>query len=573
MSAALPLLRAEPTTASVAATAKDPALVRVLGLPERAPVTADLVAAVSMALRVRSSAVCPAGPGTKAEPCRRCGGTGEIVLRPSQVEVLREAWEYGGAFAPMQVGAGKSLPTFLLPTLLHARRPMLMIPASLFGKTRTDFARYAQDWRVRLPELVSYEEMSRDDRSTLLEERAPDLLILDEAHHLRRDSARTRKVARYIAAARSTAAPLTVVALSGTLMTASLKDYHHIAVWCLGDRAPLPVKANEAERWSAALDRDLGPMRRIGLGALADIPGGYHQWFRSRRGVVPTSGSDCNASIVMSPWRPEVPPALQQLLDEVDRSGMRPDDVVLSVLEKPTCLAELALGVWSRWDPVAPAWWLSPRSDWYAYERDVIAARLDGFDSPLQVINALDGDGCGLPHVTHGRAALAAWRAVKDLFVPNAVPVWVDDSILRQVVEYTRRADRAGEPMVVWVDPIAVGERLHELGLPYYGAGNNPEAAPAGRSICASVNAHREGKNLQGLFARSLSLSLPANADAWEQKIGRFHRAGQPKDTITIEYIESIEYHRDVIDRVLSQARADAAASGFAYKLTLADQI
>lgn len=556
MTASLPLSRAEldRRLPEIACTANDPALRRVLGLPTRPAASAALIESLSAAMRTR--------PGT-------------ATLRPAQVEVLREAWEYRGCFAPMQVGAGKSLPTFALPVVLHAKRPVLAIPASLFAKTRRDFARYSADWRVRLPELISYEEMGRDDRASKLQTLRPDLMILDEAHHLRRDSSRTRKFARYIAECRAAeaefGADLVVVALSGTLMTASLRDYQHIAVWCLGDRAPLPTRDSDAERWAAALDRDLGPLRRIDPGALAEIPGGFHEWFRSRRGVVPTRGRDCDASITVSPWRPEVPAEVRALLERVESSSQRPDEVDLSVLELPECLSDLALGFWRRWDPVAPRDWLGPRSAWYAYEREVIAARIDGIDSPLQLRNALARHDPSVPDAAMGRQLLAEWTAIEPTFVPNPVPVWVDDSVLRQAVEYVSR--RGADPAVVWVDSIPAGERLHALGLPYYGAGSNPELATPGRSIACSLKAHREGKNLQALFARSLSLSLPATGDAWEQKIGRFHRAGQDADTVRVEYIDAIEYHRNVMSRVLAQARADAESSGFDYKLTLADWI
>lgn len=591
MTAALPLTRAalEQALPSVACAAGDPALARVLSLPAREPASVELIEALSTALRARSSDVCPAvetQPSRHAanspDPCPRCGGTGRIVLRSPQVTALREAWEYRGVFGPMRVGSGKTPVTMLVPTLLKAKRPILMLPASLFEKTRRDFARYRQDWLVRLPHLVSYEEMGRADRETKLTGSVdptqpslePDVLVFDEAQHLFSDSGRVRKIARYVAAcrARETAdgvpfgTYLVCVALSGTLMTASLIDYHHLAVWCLGDRAPLPVREADAERWSAALDRDLGPLKRIAPGALETIPGGYHEWFRGRRGVVPTPGSDCDASIHVSIWRPDVPSELQQTIDEVARSGMRPDDVILGPIETPSCLAELALGFWSKWDPLPPDWWLEPRSDWYAYVRDVIAERLDGFDTPFQLVASLDSGADDAPDADIGRELLARWRAVKELFVPNPVPVWITDDVLRQAANHVRR-----EAAIVWVHPVAAGQKLHELGVPYYGAGNNPENAVHGKSIACSVQAHREGKNLQLHSARSLVLSIPAKARAHEQLIGRQHRAGQPKGTVKVEYIGSIEYHGAVLARVLTDARADTKASGFDHKLVIAD--
>jgi hypothetical protein len=589
MTLSLPLTRAGledalgPSVGPVACSPGDTALARVLSLPRRDAVSPELIVALSNLLRLRESPECPAlhthpkehGPAVPGgpPPCKRCGGTGEIWLREPQVASLRELGVYRGVFGPMRVGAGKSLPTLAAATIIGAERPVLLIPASLFDKTRRDFARYALDWRVRLPHLVSYEEMGRADRETKLATLAPDLLLFDEAHHLFRDSGRVRKIARYVAAMRKAehdqglpfGSLLCCVALSGTLMTSSLVDYHHLAIRCLGDRAPLPVHADEAERWSLALDRELGPLRRISAGALTTIPGGYHEWFRGSRGVVPTPGSDCDASIAISLWRPEMPPDLQRVIDEVERSGMRPDDVILGPLETPACLAELALGFWSRWDPLPPEWWMLPRSDWYAYVRDVIAMRIEGLDTPLQLVNALDRNDPIAPYLGEGQRFWSAWREVKDRFVPNPVPVWIDDSPLRQAAARVYRTDT-----LLWVRPIAAGQRLAEFDVRYYGAGNNPERHAGGGPIVCSIDAHAEGKNLQH-YSRSLVLSIPARARKHEQLIGRTHRQGQRATSVAVEYLASLQYHRDTLDRVLTEARADERASGFPQKLTLAD--
>lgn len=80
----------------VAVAPGDAALARVLALPRRAPADPALVDALSRYLRTHD------GP----------------ELRASQVEALRELFEYRGLFAPMRVGAGKSLVTLLASVLL-----------------------------------------------------------------------------------------------------------------------------------------------------------------------------------------------------------------------------------------------------------------------------------------------------------------------------------------------------------------------------------------------------------------------------------------------------------------------
>jgi hypothetical protein len=543
-------------------------LERVLALPRREPATEELIDLLSKHLRKREN--------------NREGQ--ENRLRPAQVEALRELWEMRGLFAPMKVGAGKTLPTLLAATLLDAQRPVLLIPASLREKTLKDYAAYHEDWHVRLPILVSYEEMGRPDRESRLIELAPDLLILDEAHKARNlDAAVTRRVRRCIEALNPV-----VACLSGTLLTEQLLDYHHHAVWSLGEKAPLPLRPADAERWAAALDRNVGLLKRHDLGALESIPGGFHEFFRGSRGVVPTPGSDCTASIQISIWRPKVPPRLAEILRQVECSSMRPDGELLDEFELPDCLGQLSLGFYYRWDPEPPTWWLKPRRSWNAYVRDVLDQHLEGFDSTSQIVQALDLEPRratqhnapqraasqrnevarhtpGLPPAAEeGRHLLAAWRAVRDNFVPNPIPVWLDASIMAQAVEDTERGT------IIWTDYRAPGHLLEKLGVPYYGGGTDPQSAPVGQTIACSIKAHGTGRNLQARN-RSLVLTIPGNSDAWEQLIGRTHRPGQKSDTVYIDVIGSIERHGAVLGRVLAQAKAFSKASGFSHKLVDAD--
>lgn len=488
------------------------------------------------------------------------------MLRPAQVEALRELYEMRWLFAPIQPGGGKTLVTLLSATLLKSERPVLALPATLREKTQRDFARLRLDWRVRLPRLVSYEEMGRKDRHTLLsgapDSLRPDLLLLDEADNIFRDSSRTRKVLRCIAECRPVTAPL-----SGSLLTANLMDYHHLLVGAGGDAAPCPTRAADAERWAAALDRDLGALHRIDAGALASIPGGYHEWLRGSRGVVPTAGATCNASVRVATWAPEMPPALQKVIDEVTASRLRPDDELLDEWELPDCLSMLALGFWQRWDPAPPKSWLNPRRDWWQYTRDVLDARLDAFDSASQIVAALDsGDPGELPDPDLGRAYLTAWRNVRDTFVPNPVPVWLSPLVLQQAKEKT-----AKEPHLIWTRWRAAGHLLQDcLGVPYYGGGNNPEGADPRKSIVVSTNAHFSGKNLQA-FSRNLLLTIPAKAERLEQLMCRTWRSTQRSTTVHFDFISSIDYHRSTMARLVRDSRALSIAAGYEHPLNVAD--
>lgn len=505
-------------------------------------------------------------------------------LRVEQATALRELYEVGGLFAPMRVGSGKTLVSLLAMTIAQAERAVLLVPASLRDKTRHEFLAYQREgWHVRLPHILSYEEMGRPSREHELLRRNPQLVIADEAHRLRNlHAAVTRRVARCVQLLNPK-----FVALSGTLITDRLLDWWHLALWALGRNAPVPVTHAEAVRWGQALDRNTDGMMRLDLGALKTIPGGYHEHARSVRGMVPTPGSDCKARIGIRQWTPDLPGHLVSLIREVEQTRTRPDGELLEDTEVSDCLMQLACGFWYTWDPLPPDWWLDPRREWNAYVRDVLERHLDGFDSPSQVVTWLDSRratrcrmATALAHfVPMGHAeneatrlhsigcdALAAWRAIKDKFTPNVVPVWVDDAPLRMVADAASRS----QGLLVWVKYRAAGERLAQLGVPYYPGGSDPQQAEPGKSIALSIAAHGTGRNLQAWY-KNLVLTPPANARMWEQLIGRTHRPGQLRDQVSVAVYTVIDYHRAVQSRIRTEAEAQSRASGFDMKLTLAE--
>lgn len=552
--------------------AGDAALARVLSLPRREPATAEQQLWLSAFLRVRGwDDTCPAGPGTAEDPCKRCGGTGRLTLRPAQADALLELYEMRGLFGALGTGSGKTLVSLLAATLLCALRPILLIPSTLESKTKREFVAYAQDWRVRLPAIVSYELLQQPKRERLLWEgndelgipAMPDLVICDEVQGLYNyDSARGRRFLRYI----EDAQPIVAV-MSGTLFGPNLMRYHHLGVSSLGDRVPMPTQRADAERWASALDRDLGVLHRTPLGPLELLPGGYHEHFRNSRGVVAMQTGDCDASIRVSLWRPELAPELRRVIDGVAASSLRPDDELLGEWELPDCLSQLALGFYYVWDPPPPDWWMRPRRAWVRYVRDVLDQRLEGFDSEAPIRYALDRNDGTAPEQWRGQTALAEWRAVKEQFEPNPVPIWLDRSVLQCAADHARVPGT-----LTWTRFRAAGMRLHECGLPYYGRGTDPEVqARKGEPIALSLRAHGTGRNLQYGWHRNLFLTIPAEPDMHEQAIARTHRAQQRADVVEVEYINAIDYHGKVLSRALAGARATAKASGFEQKLTLAD--
>jgi hypothetical protein len=194
---------------------------------------------------------------------------GTMNLRPVQAVSLYEAMEVGGLFGPIRVGAGKSLVCALAPLVLEARNPVLLMPASLVSKTWDEYKALRQHWRLPTNvQIISYESLSLVASAQKLEYIRPDLIVADEAHFLKGHKAgRTRRVARYMHAHPETK----FVAVSGTIMRSSIRDFAHLLRWALKGSAPVPVTDDEVATWADALDEHVNPLGRRQPGALFDL--------------------------------------------------------------------------------------------------------------------------------------------------------------------------------------------------------------------------------------------------------------------------------------------------------------
>ena len=529
-------------------------------------------------------------------------------LRMHQAVALRELYEVGGLVAPIRVGGGKSLIILLATYLLDAKSVVLVTQAPLIREMRLEYAKMeALGWLVRLPHMISYAKLGRKDAEHELTERLrPDVLIFDEAHKLKnlKGASSVRRVARAIKQLRPK-----VAMLSGSMVGDKLMDYWHLICWSLGQKAPVPLTHAEAETWAGALDESVDAFSRVDLGALASLPDGFHAHMRSRRGFVPTIGGDCPAQILCSHWRPELPDELQDLIERVDATGMRPDGELLEDLERADCMVQLSQGFWYDWDPQPPDSWLDPRRACAKYIRTIIELHLDGFDSPLMVITALDQiahgtgglgpwteykikpeyqalddstdedlpDACyhkiehpaeqpgqyagpHLPDAQIGIALLKAWRDVRDTFAPNTVARWISDEPLMQLVA------AAPEGTLIWTRHSAAGRKLQELGVPYFGGGTDPRSH-AGKTCAVSIAAHGTGKNLQG-WNKNVCLTTPSNPNTLEQLMGRTHRPGQENDTVSFAFATPTEYQQNSLSRVRSRAAVAGEAAGIEHKIT-----
>ncbi len=125
-------------------------LERILALPRREPTAnAELVEGLTAVLKT------PQGTQT---------------LREVQALALHDIGVHRGGFLPVGVGEGKTLISLLAPYVLDAKRPLLLLPASLIEKTERERKLLSRHWRIhRDIRLVSYEMLGREQYANELE--------------------------------------------------------------------------------------------------------------------------------------------------------------------------------------------------------------------------------------------------------------------------------------------------------------------------------------------------------------------------------------------------------------------
>jgi hypothetical protein len=491
--------------------------------------------------------------------------------------MIAEAYDARGLLAGVSVGKGKTLASFLIPTVMQAQRPLLLVPASLVDKTNRDLAIWSYHFKVH-PRIrvFSYERLSVLSGANALADYKPDLIIADEVHSLKnRDSARGRRFLRYMMAHQETL----MVGMTGSITRRSLRDYWHIMGLCLKETAPIPYPLHELETWANALDPDVDERVRLLPGCLLDLApdpadtgttldrarASYQRRLSETRGVVITPSNEIAASLEISERPLEAPATVNAALEALRTTWETPNgDELIMAIDVWRHARELAVGFWYQWDPPPPPEWLEARRAWHKFVRGMLGRNLATMDSPLQVARRFSD-----------HPLRAAWLAVKDLYDPNAHKraVWIDDFLLRDAAGWLN--DHHHAPGIAWVEHHAAGERLSLLsGRPYYGGG--PEASrailDAQGPIIASIKAHGTGKNLQH-YGRNLIVSCPPSADTIEQLLGRTHRDGQAADAVTVElYLHAPEI-REGLARALSEADYIQRSTGMPQKLLYADRL
>lgn len=509
---------------------------------------------------------------------RAPGGT--MKLRPLQGVALVEAALFGGMTAPLGVGHGKTILSLLLPTLLHAVRPVLLLPAHLIKKTEREIAHLRIHWKLHPGlRMVSYQKLGRKEYANLLETYLPDVVIADEAHRIKNPKAAvTRRVARYMTGHRETK----FFPMSGTLIKRSLRDYAHLVAWSLKDGAPVPLSWTELDHWANALDEKVSMFNRFAPGALYDFATdvekktetplraarlGFGRRLRSTPGLVASRDGDVDASIFVTS-EADVNSEMEHHFHNLRDNWETPDGwPVTDGFSAWRHARELALDFHYIWDPRPPQEWLEKRYVWCKFVREVLRTNRRDLDSEDQVAQA-----CIHHPDWYGDEEYREWRAIRDSFKPTSVPVWHSGRAIERAANWL--GEKRGR--LVWVEHVEFGEALSRIsGASFHrGKGLNKEGRfiddLAGESAILSIEPNLEGRNLQA-WNENLVVSPPPNGLRWEQLIGRTHRPGQEADEVHVTFWTLCREHHTAITQALRDARLTEDTMGQSQKLLLAD--
>lgn len=511
---------------------------------------------------------------------------GNMTFRAIQAQAIYEAWSRGGLFGPIRVGGGKTLLSLILPWVLQARRPLLLLPAKLIEKTKREMRELARHWPIpNFIRIVSYELLGRNQAAETLQQYQPDLIVADEVHKLKNPKAAvTKRVTRYMTGSPGTK----FVALSGTITIRSLKDFAHIIRWCLKpELCPVPGSWSDLEDWADALDEKTTGENKCHPGALLllcndqerQIPDpreAARKAFRRRLvetpGVVATTEiHDAACSIIIEASECDMKREIEDAFELLRMTWTTPDGWPIS---DPMTLRrharELALGFFYKWDPRPPEEWIQARRDWSKACREILTNNRRDLDSEVPVIAAVEKG-----FYPDAKPALDEWRRIKDTFTPNTVPVWIDDSIVRAASLWATQA-----PGIVWSEHRAFGiELARQSKLSYYAElGQDTitrraiELHNPAESMIASIQSNAEGRNLQA-WNRNLIISPPSNGGKWEQLLGRTHRPGQLADECTFDVMLTCIEHALAVYQARQDARFIEHTTGQAQKLLYADVI
>ena len=435
--------------------------------------------------------------------------------------------------------------------------------------------------------LSTKDTITVDDEIGVLEAIDAGIVIGDEIHYLaNRGARRTKRIVNWM-----TERQPEVCCMSGTITHKSVRDYHHLIKAALGQNSPLPLSPQLASEWGQVIDADAffsdgqtGPVRPLVDWARAHRPdtdfsfdrSGFRKAYQLRLvtapGVVSTGDSEIKTSLVMSNQpvkacdKREGWVVLQDFIEKVVDLYLTPNgDEIEHRIHAHKWLRELTAGfynelIWPTAEMVQKRLDCEPeeaeehlRKALEHHEAKQAYAKklrkwlnahdIPGADTPMTVGASMARDGAQLV----GHDLYQTWKKMKDMEYEDMPErygraVRVCDFKVHAAVEWAKSLK---EGALVWYQHQEMGrwfcEEAEKAGIDYLHcpAGSQSNLAldldqnpqNASKVLVVSIDAHREGKNLQPM-GPTYFLEWNQSARKMEQVLGRNHRNGQERDEL-----------------------------------------
>lgn len=460
-------------------------------------------------------------------------------LRPVQRQALIELHRCRGLYGGIVVGGGKSLLSLLTPTVLGVRRWVWLIPASLRSEMLREIGKWAKIYDFPRPHIVSHQELSSPQSQFLLDNYMPELICIDEVSEFSPNSARTRRLSRYLQQHQPY-----VVALTGTPLRNRLLDMSIALGWALREGSPLPLDPKVTAQWDSCVtsktskwypgalsalmtthERQLACHRSTARGAARAA---ILRRIRHTPGVILSSQCYDDVPLVLRRWDMAMPQEIRDALQRLRKYAELPDGQPLAdPLEIHRASTQLIWGCWLSWTQSPPPDWLEARRRWFRVLRSILAKQLPHLDSPRLVTDWVRT----LPTTRVAHQVLLRWESVCDEFIPETKLTWYSTKSLECIIQWIRSHPRG----IVWCPVPLAGKRLARMAqVRYFGrqglaSDGTHVMDAAGGPVILSEKANYRGRNLQHYWCDNLFPAPSASGTFWEQALGRTMRTGQTR--------------------------------------------
>lgn len=421
-------------------------------------------------------------------------GLQSVTPRTWQSVALTTWCSLQGVFINAGVGAGKTLVGAALAGT--GSRALVLLPAAALRQTEAMYRAYGA---VDVT-FCSYTKLQRAESAELLETLRPDVLILDEAHALRRvtSNSAAKRIDRYLVANPQ----VRVAVLTASMQSDTIMDWGHLANWALRQYSPVPRLRGAREALAERLQRD--PAAREA----------FRERLENTPGMIGASlDAEYQGDVVLRVVRRD--PALVLPDSWETPSGF----LVESAAHAAEVERQLAWGYYHDVDPRPSEAYVEARRAWGAVVRRVVGQGL--CDTEYQV-RALRPE------------AYARWaEAQRAEGTPaEARAVWAQSPDLSSL------SPRG----LVWAHHQALQERVaYQLAAPLFREGARSADGAylpdyRGALAVASIEACHQSLNLQH-FSHNLVLEPPADPEVWKQLVGRTARQGQTAPRVTCDVV------------------------------------